>query len=77
MRSHDLREQLQRTLGTTYTIERKLGGGTMSPVFSRQLGRHGCVQKRQLVSARGIDVVRGARAPPWRVPFPFFLPGRA
>jgi TolB-like protein/Tfp pilus assembly protein PilF/tRNA A-37 threonylcarbamoyl transferase component Bud32 len=29
----DLREQLQRTLGASYTIERELGGGGMSRVF--------------------------------------------
>ena len=38
-----LREQLQITLGTSYTIERELGGGGMSRVFvaeERSLGRH-------------------------------------
>jgi serine/threonine-protein kinase len=29
----DIRDELQRTLGTTYTIERELGGGGMSIVF--------------------------------------------
>ena len=29
----DLRDQLQHTLGTTYTVERELGGGGMSRVF--------------------------------------------
>ena len=29
----DLRSTLQRTLGTTYTIERELGGGGMSSVY--------------------------------------------
>jgi serine/threonine-protein kinase len=29
----ELKEQLQRTLGSTYTIERELGGGGMSRVF--------------------------------------------
>jgi len=29
----DIREDLQRALGTTYTIERELGGGGMSIVF--------------------------------------------
>jgi len=29
----DLREQLQRTLGNAYTLERELGGGGMSQVF--------------------------------------------
>jgi hypothetical protein len=31
--STDLRAQLQSTLGTTYSIERELGGGGMSRVF--------------------------------------------
>jgi len=38
----DLRDQLQRTLGTAYTIERELGGGGMSRVFlarDESLGR--------------------------------------
>jgi TolB-like protein/tRNA A-37 threonylcarbamoyl transferase component Bud32/Tfp pilus assembly protein PilF len=38
-----LREQLQVTLGSVYTIERELGGGGMSRVFvaeERSLGRH-------------------------------------
>ena len=29
----DLRDQLQAALGTTYTLERELGGGGMSRVF--------------------------------------------
>src|ERR1700716_249956 len=29
----DLQEQLQRTLGASYTLERELGGGGMSRVF--------------------------------------------
>ena len=29
----DLRDQLQETLGTTYVLERELGGGGMSRVF--------------------------------------------
>jgi serine/threonine-protein kinase len=29
----DLKTQLQATLGSTYTIERELGGGGMSRVF--------------------------------------------
>src|SRR5687768_11014473 len=38
----DLRNQLQRTLGTTYALERELGGGGMSRVFvadERRLNR--------------------------------------
>jgi serine/threonine protein kinase len=38
----DLRDQLQRTLGTTYALERELGGGGMSRVFvadERRLNR--------------------------------------
>ena len=33
MTSSDLRDQLQRTLGSAYTLERELGGGGMSRVF--------------------------------------------
>ena len=29
----DLRDQLQHTLGASYTLERELGGGGMSRVF--------------------------------------------
>jgi len=29
----NLREQLERTLGTTYTLERELGGGGMARVY--------------------------------------------
>ena len=29
----DLRQQLQQTLGTTYVLDRELGGGGMSRVF--------------------------------------------
>ena len=39
----DLREHLQVTLGSAYTVERELGGGGMSRVFvaeQRSLGRH-------------------------------------
>ncbi|HVZ78460.1 MAG TPA: serine/threonine-protein kinase, partial [Gemmatimonadaceae bacterium] len=32
----DLRDQLQQTLGSTYTLERELGGGGMSRVFLAQ-----------------------------------------
>ena len=38
----DLRQQLQQTLGTTYALERELGGGGMSRVFvadERRLNR--------------------------------------
>ncbi len=37
----DLREQFQRTLGDTYTIERELGGGGMSRVFLAEERRFG------------------------------------
>jgi serine/threonine-protein kinase len=39
----DLRDQLQASLGTTYTIERELGGGGMSRVLvtvATALARH-------------------------------------
>ena len=38
----DLRDQLQASLGTTYTLDRELGGGGMSRVFTAEetaLGR--------------------------------------
>ena len=37
----DLRQQLQHTLGTTYTLERELGGGGMSRVFVAEETRLG------------------------------------
>src|SRR5688572_2874354 len=37
----DLREQLQSTLGSTYTFERELGGGGMSRVFLATEGAFG------------------------------------
>ena len=33
MTSPDVQDRLQRALGTTYTVERELGGGGMSRVF--------------------------------------------
>lgn len=33
----DLRDQLQTTLGGSYTLERELGGGGMSRVFVAEL----------------------------------------
>ena len=39
--SSDLREQLQRSLGTTYALERELGGGGMSRVFLAEETRLG------------------------------------
>ena len=37
--SSDLRERLQTTLGTAYTLERELGGGGMSRVFLAEESR--------------------------------------
>ena len=31
----EMREQLRRTLGHAYTLDRELGGGGMSQVFAR------------------------------------------
>ena len=35
----DLRTQLQSAVGHTYTLERELGGGGMSPVFQLYRGK--------------------------------------
>lgn len=60
----DLREQLQRTLGDAYTIERELGGGGMSRVFTateRALGRTVVVKVIAPELAEGVSAERFAR----------------
>src|ERR671935_938064 len=60
----DLREQLQSTLGTAYTIERELGGGGMSRVFvaeERALGRRVVVKVLSPELAAGVSVERFRR----------------
>jgi tetratricopeptide (TPR) repeat protein/TolB-like protein len=60
----DLRDQLQRTLGTTYVLERELGGGGMSRVFvahETALGRKVVVKVLSPELAAGISVDRFRR----------------
>jgi len=60
----DLREQLQTTLGSGYTIERELGGGGMSRVFvarDETLGRDVVVKVISPESAEGLSAERFAR----------------
>jgi tetratricopeptide (TPR) repeat protein/tRNA A-37 threonylcarbamoyl transferase component Bud32 len=60
----DLREQLQAHLGSTYTIERELGGGGMSRVF---LARETALKRRVVIKvlppemAAGVNVERFRR----------------
>ena len=60
----DLRDQLQRTLGTAYALERELGGGGMSRVFvahEAALGRKVVVKVLSPELAAGISVDRFRR----------------
>jgi TolB-like protein len=60
----DLREQLQRTLGESYQLERELGGGGMSRVFvaeDRTLGRMVVVKVLSPELAAGVSSERFAR----------------
>ena len=60
----DLREQLQATLGTAYTLERELGGGGMSRVFvatETALGRRVVVKVLPPELAAAINVERFRR----------------
>ena len=60
----DLRDQLQRTLGTAYVLERELGGGGMSRVFvahETALGRTVVVKVLSPELAAGISVDRFRR----------------
>jgi eukaryotic-like serine/threonine-protein kinase len=60
----DLRDQLQRTLGDAYTLERELGGGGMSHVFVAQetnLGRAVVVKVLLPELAAGVSVDRFRR----------------
>ena len=57
----DLRDQLQRTLGTAYVLERELGGGGMSRVFvahETALGRTVVVKVLSPELVAGISVDR-------------------
>ncbi|AHG92423.1 protein kinase (plasmid) [Gemmatirosa kalamazoonensis] len=56
-----LREQLQASLGTGYTIERELGGGGMSQVFVAEdttLGRRVVVKVLPAALAAGVSIAR-------------------
>ena len=58
----EIREQLQRTLGNAYTLERELGGGGMSQVFVAEetaLGRN--VVVTVLPPGRTGDIERSKR----------------
>ena len=60
----DLREQLQRTLGESYQLERELGGGGMSRVFVAEdgaLGRKVVVKVLSPELAAGVSSERFAR----------------
>src|SRR5205823_1822713 len=60
----DLRDQLQATLGTTYTLDRELGGGGMSRVFvadETRLGRKVVVKVLSPELAAGISAERFER----------------
>jgi TolB-like protein/Flp pilus assembly protein TadD len=60
----DLRRQLQRALGDAYTLERELGGGGMSCVFTateRALGRTVVVKVIAPGQAEGVSAERFAR----------------
>ncbi|HXY29861.1 MAG TPA: protein kinase [Gemmatimonadaceae bacterium] len=60
----DLREQLQSTLGSAYTLERELGGGGMSRVFAATetaLGRPVVVKVLSPELAEGVSVERFKR----------------
>ncbi len=60
----DLREQLQQTLGTTYVLERELGGGGMSRVFvanETRLNRKVVIKVLSPELAAGVNVDRFER----------------
>ena len=60
----DLRDQLQATLGGTYTLERELGGGGMSRVFAATetaLGRKVVIKVLPPELAQGVSVERFKR----------------
>jgi len=59
-----LRDQLQSSLGSTYTLDRELGGGGMSRVFvaeERRLGRRVVVKVLSTELAAGLSAERFER----------------
>ncbi len=62
--SRDLRERLQASLGSTYTIERELGGGGMSRVIlalDADLGRSLVIKVLPPEASTGVSVDRFKR----------------
>ena len=60
----DLRDQLQETLGATYSLERELGGGGMSRVFvaqERRLNRKVVIKVLSPELAAGVSADRFER----------------
>jgi len=55
----DLRDQLQTTLGSSYTLERELGGGGMSRVF---LAVETALERRVVVKVLPPDLIAGVNA---------------
>src|SRR5256885_10365625 len=54
-----LREQLQQTLGSAYTLERELGGGGMSRVFVAEELR---LERKVVVKVLSPDLAQGLSA---------------
>ena len=54
----ELRDQLQTTLGTSYTLQRELGGGGMSRVFVAEDAALGRVAPGTVLSDGGHDAAR-------------------
>ena len=64
----DLRDRLQLALGTAYTLDRELGGGGMSRVFTAQetaLGRTVVVKVLPPELAAGVSIERLSARSPW------------
>src|SRR5690242_5309560 len=55
----ELRDQLQATLGNTYTLERELGGGGMSRVFVAEEHR---LERKVVVKVLSPDLAQGLSA---------------
>ncbi|MEP6509677.1 MAG: hypothetical protein ABJC63_15730, partial [Gemmatimonadales bacterium] len=55
----ELREQLQASLGTAYTIDRELGGGGMSRVF---LATENRLNRKVVVKVLSPDLAAGVSA---------------